>query len=279
MTVGLLLKSDLPTPPVFDALKKIGQQKKAVFIQIEPDVRKPLIDSAAPDFSKENNLFFQAGCTPGRPAFSLHNFFLDLTPNKEILFNNIWPQTRNNIKLAQKNGVTVSIDNYESAIGEYLNLAAATAKKQKLYTFKPKYYVEMWRLFQSAGMAYILKAVHQGNTLAAWMLFKYKNTLYYPFGASLAKHELKASHLAMWEAICFGQKNRCHSFDLWGCLGPNPDIKDPWYGIHRFKESFNPQLYQNIGSFDLVINFAAYKLYGVTDKIRWKFLKLKAMFG
>ena len=64
-------------------------------------------------------------------------------------------------------------------------------------------------------------------------------------------------------------------FDLWGAMGPSPDTNDPWYGFHRFKEGYAPQLVEFIGSFDLVIRPTLYRLYTSADSLRWAFLKLK----
>jgi lipid II:glycine glycyltransferase (peptidoglycan interpeptide bridge formation enzyme) len=64
-------------------------------------------------------------------------------------------------------------------------------------------------------------------------------------------------------------------FDLWGALGPNPDPHDPWYGFHRFKEGYHPDLVEYVGSYDLVINPFLYQLYCLGDTIRWGLLKLK----
>jgi lipid II:glycine glycyltransferase (peptidoglycan interpeptide bridge formation enzyme) len=100
--------------------------------------------------------------------------------------------------------------------------------------------------------------------------------LYYPYGASSSRFKnIMASNLMMWEAIRFGKKHGATLFDMWGSLGPNPSISDPWYGFHRFKQGYNPRLIEFIGSFDLVINPKLYKLYNLVHKAREIFLKLK----
>ncbi|OGH19578.1 MAG: hypothetical protein A3D74_01845 [Candidatus Levybacteria bacterium RIFCSPHIGHO2_02_FULL_37_13] len=121
---------------------------------------------------------------------------------------------------------------------------------------------------------HLLTAKYQDKTLVAWILFVYKDTLYYPYGASSSQHrETMASNLMMWEAIKFGKKLGLKRFDMWGALGKNPDPKDPWYGFHRFKQGYGPELVEFIGSYDLVINPILYQLYKIADKIRWIILK------
>jgi lipid II:glycine glycyltransferase (peptidoglycan interpeptide bridge formation enzyme) len=122
--------------------------------------------------------------------------------------------------------------------------------------------------------AHLLTAGYQGKTLATWILFVYKDTLYYPYGASSNEHrETMASNLMMWETIKFGKKLGLKKFDMWGALGPNPDPKDSWFGFHRFKLGYGGELVEFIGSYDLVINPILYQAYKITDKLRWIFLK------
>jgi lipid II:glycine glycyltransferase (peptidoglycan interpeptide bridge formation enzyme) len=125
--------------------------------------------------------------------------------------------------------------------------------------------------------AHLFFAKYQDLVLTAWMLFVFKDTLYYPYGASTRQHrEVMAQNLMMWEAIRFGKKLRLKKFDLWGSLGENPDPKDPWIGFHKFKLGYNPRLVTFMGSYDLVINTLLYKVFILGDKLRWTLLKIKS---
>jgi lipid II:glycine glycyltransferase (peptidoglycan interpeptide bridge formation enzyme) len=84
-----------------------------------------------------------------------------------------------------------------------------------------------------------------------------------------------ASNLMMWEAIKFGKKLGLKKFDMWGSMGPNADIKDHWYGFHRFKEGYGPKLTEFVGSYDFVINKKMYFAYKLLNRIRWVILRLK----
>ena len=124
--------------------------------------------------------------------------------------------------------------------------------------------------------AHLFLAKYKNQILTAWILFIYKDTLYYPYGASSNLHrEVMASNLMMWEAIKFGKKLGLKNFDMWGALNNNLDENDPWYGFHRFKEGYGPEHMEFVGSFDLVINPALYGIFKILDKIRWIYLKTK----
>lgn len=276
-TIGYLPKSVMPDKLLFEALEKITKQKKCIFVKIEPDIKKSYFNNKPPDFKKEEEFLTKAGCQKGRPMFTRFNFLLDLKRDEEELLKNMKPKTRYNIRLAQKKGVVVTNDNSEAAFSVYLKLTKETTKRQKFYAHSQEYHIKMWNFLKPAGIPYLLKAKYNKKTLAAWILFKIKDTLYYPYGASSTENrEVMASNLMMWETIRFGQKLACNTFDMWGCLGPDPDPKDPWFGFHRFKQGYSPQLVQTVGSWDHTKNLALYNLYKAADKLRWKYLKLKA---
>ena len=133
----------------------------------------------------------------------------------------------------------------------------------------------MWKTLKNK-IAHLFLAKYKDQTLVAWILFVYKDTLYYPYGASSNEHrEAMASNLMMWEVIKFGKKLVLKKFDMWGALSNNPDRNDSWYGFHRFKEGYAPKHIESVGSFDLVINPMLYQLYKILDKIRWLIIRAK----
>ena len=75
------------------------------------------------------------------------------------------------------------------------------------------------------------------------------------------------------------KKFGCKMFDFWGSLGPEPDIKDPWYGFHRFKEGYGGKLVEFAGTWDLVLNQPIYTIYNLADKIRWTLLRTNLLAG
>jgi lipid II:glycine glycyltransferase (peptidoglycan interpeptide bridge formation enzyme) len=276
--VGYVPKCVMPDEQMIQALKQVASEYRCIFIKLEPNIGTV--------WQEDNNLankqlidfLFSKGCVYGRPLFTKYSFQLDLAKTEQELFMNLKQKTRYNVRVAQKAGVQIIEDNSPQAFDEYLKLTFETTKRQQFYAHNPDYHKKMWSVLNPSGMAHLLKAVYQGKTLVTWVLFVFNNFLYYPYGASSSQdRQVMASNLMMWEAIRFGKSKNCRKFDLWGSLGPNADPKDPWYGFHKFKEGYNPALIQFVGTFDLIINPTAYKLYNIADNLRWKALKLKAM--
>lgn len=273
-SVGYLPKGTAPSSLLIQELIEIGKQEKCIFIQLEPHVQK---DSG---FQIKN-----LPLTPSaRPLFTKYTFILDLTQSDEELLKNCHPKTRYNIRVAQKHKVVVKNDNSKKAFKEYLQLTEETTRRQKFYAHGPRYHTLMWETLQQNGnkinpnelSAHLLTASYNKKVLTAWVVFIFKDTLYYPYGASSSEHrEVMASNLMMWEAIQFGKKNGLKKFDMWGALSENPDTSDPWYGFHRFKQGYGPRLVEFVGSYDLVINPLLYQGFKTMNAARWLLLRLK----
>ncbi len=268
-TIGYFPKGPEPTEEMFTDLREIGNQKHALFIQLEPNIVSPapwLLGYLATRLLRPAH----------HPLFTKNTFVLDLTKSEDDLLKDMHSKTRYNIKVAQKYGVTVQEDNSDAAFEQYLRLTLETTGRQNFYAHNRHYHETQWKTLKDSGMAKLFTATYQKETLVTWLLFIWKNTLYYPYGASSRdRREVMAPTLMLWEVAKWAKKQKLKKFDLWGAIGPNPDPKDPWYGFHRFKEGFHPELVEFVGSYDLVISPVLYQLYKLADKLRWIVLKLK----
>ena len=260
-------KGPMPDKAMMEALKKLGEKEKAVFIKIEPNIRENL------DIQK---FLLDNGCLQGKSLFTPYSFQLDLRSSEEQLLANMKPKTRYNIRVAQKHNVQIIKDNSPEAFEEYLRLTAETTRRQKFYAHSGQYHRQMWEVMSRSGLAHLFLAKYQNQVLAAYIFFAFNKVFYYPYGASTREHrEVMPTYALFWEAIKFGQKMGCQLFDMWGSPGPNPSPRDPWYGFHQFKEGFGGELIKFIGTYDLVINPPLYKLFNLINKLRWVFLHSK----
>lgn len=266
-TIGYVPKGPMPTAATLPKLAMIGKQKRAIFIQLEPNV------TAHSKIKIPKSKLLQPS---HHPLFTKYTFVLDLTKSEEELLKAMHQKTRYNIKLAQRHGVMVKEDNSQEAFEHYLKLNKETTDRQGFYAHNESYHRTMWQVLHDAGIAKLFTATFGGTVLAAWIVFVWHDTIYYPYGASSREHrEVMAPTAMLWEISRWAKKHKLKYFDLWGSLGPDPDPHDPWYGFHRFKEGFNPNLVEFIGSYDLVINKPLYELYKVADTTRWALLKMR----
>ncbi len=278
-TVGYYPKGSEPNREQIEVLKKIAKDNNCIFIKCEPKVEV----TAESDKLKEK--LGDVGLVEGRPLFTKYNFVLDVTPSEAELLSSFKQKTRYNIKVAKKRGVTVELSTKPEDFERYLMLTTETTERQGFYAHSSKYHRKMWETLgqqasDSAGQlsAHLLVARYEGEVITTWVLFKFKDTLYYPYGASTREHrEVMANNLVMWEAIKLAKEWGCTYLDMWGALGPEPDKNDPWYGFHTFKSGYGARHVEYIGTWDYVANPLFYRLYTVVDKIRWTLLRTKKL--
>lgn len=280
-TIGYLPKCNMPTREVIEELKEIGKENNCIFIQVEPNVEK--VESGK---GKVENL----GLRPSlRPLFFKYTFIVDLTKSEEDLSKALHPKTRYNIKIALKNNVEVEERTDEEAFKIFLKLYFETAKRQTYFGHTQKYHELLWETLQPAGIAKLLIAYYTPPTtspersrripLTAWMIFKFGKMLYYPYGGSADVYRnVMASNLVAWEAIKLGKKLKAKELDLWGCLDPDANTRDPWYGFHRFKAGYGGKLIEYVGSYDLVLSPLLYSTFHLIERLRWIVLRIKSLF-
>lgn len=265
--VGYAPKTAMIDDAMVATLQKIAREHACICIKCEPKVEK--------DTDFDESWLKQQGFVMGRPLFTKYNFVLDVAPSEAELLSNFKQKTRYNIRVAEKKGVMVSIDNSPEAFEQYLKLTEETTSRQGFYAHSRDYHSKMWNELNPAGIAHLLVAKYQGEIITTWVLFKFGDTLYYPYGASTREHrEVMANNLVMWEAIKLAKHWGLKYLDMWGALGPEADPKDPWYGFHTFKSGYGARHVEYIGTWDYVAISALYKLYRLADELRWKVLRI-----
>lgn len=256
--VGYLPKGPFPNQNLATALKKIAKDQNCAFIKLEPNI----IDNSQ---LKIDNSFHSSP----KPLFTKFNFLIDLTKSEEELLKAMHPKTRYNIKVAEKHGVKVEERTDDEALDIYLKLYFETTKRQGFTGHSPSYHKKVWEVLKKDHMARLLIASYKDEPLTAWMLFNFKDTLYYPYGGSSKSHpEVMANNLIAWEAIKLGKKLGLKTFDMWGAARVrNPERSDPYFGFHNFKKGFGGELVEYIGTVDLVLNWPVYILFNIVDEL------------
>jgi len=270
--IGMFIKGSMPTKEMIKDLIDLGKKENLIFIKLEPNYAVRKDNMACADEKKVIKLLKDNGSAPGKTLFTPTTFWIDLTPAEEDLMKSFSSKTRYNIRVAERNGVTVKEDNSDTAFNKYLELTAETVHRQGFFAHTRRYHKLMWEVLKRAGIAHLLVAKYEGEIITTWILFKWGDFLYYPYGASTEKYKnVMANNLMMWEAIKFGKKLGLTTFDLWG--------REEGKGFTKFKEGYSPRVVEFLGTWDLVINKHLYRVYKLAEYVRWPALKLAAKFG
>lgn len=280
MTVGYSGKCSLQYKNIFPLLQKMAKKHNAIFIKTEPNVfRNVDLENGEAEtnesFTNTKLLLQENKAKKGKSLFTRYDFHLNLKPDEQELMKSFHSKTRYNTRLAARKGVTVVENTSFEGMQNYIRLMSETTARQGFYNHNETYFLELLEFFPKDQIV-ILEAHYEKKVLTAWVLFNFNGRLYYPYGASSNENRnVMPNNLVMWNAIQYGKTHHCKSFDLWGCLGPNPDQSDSWYGFHNFKAGYNPQLVEYVGTYDFIYKPVFYKLFNIADKIRWAVLKRK----
>lgn len=252
--VGYIPMGNIPSAEDIRQIKLIGKRKGAIVVRIEPDF-----------LSKKKATALKAE-PQGRALFKPKTFVIDLSLSEEELLAKMHPKGRYNIKVAAKHGVICQEDNSSASLERYLELMfLGTAKRQGIYMHGPDYHRQMWNALRNKNIATLWTAKYGNKIVAADIIFRFKDRIYYAYGASALEHrEAMASSGLLWEIIKWGKTSGATKFDLWGA--------ERGKGFSKFKEHFGGNLISLPGSYDLVVRPILYPFFRFLEEARWKII-------
>lgn len=261
---GLALKNGLNSEDQEKALelllKKVdtlAREEKAVQFQLDP---------LSSDFNL-CNIFKKFGLRKVQiNSQPRHTLLLDLTKSEDELLNGLSQKTRYNLRLAQKKGVKVSLDN--TRLEEFYALFQKTGQRQKIRLFSRAYFEKLLQLpFVKLYLAQV-----NGQYVAASIVVSWNNTATYLFGGSDYKYRaVMASYLLQWQAIQDAKAQGCVVYDFWGVAPQDAAGRERnWQGITRFKQGFAPEtpMTEYLGAYEKVFRPFQLKFYRFVRRLR-----------
>lgn len=277
LSVGYVGKCSLKYAEIFSVFKQLAKKHNAIFIKTEPNIyRRVNSETGEPEdsatFTEAQRFFTEHHGIVGMELFTKYDFHLALDKTADELLKSFHQKTRYNTRLAERKGVTVVENTTVEGMKNYVRLMLETTARQGFFNHNEAYFLKLLEVMPPENIC-ILEAHYEQQILTAWILFNFNGKLYYPYGASSNAHRnVMPNNLVMWTAIQYGLQHNCNLFDMWGCLGPHPDENDNWFGFHKFKAGYNPQLVEYVGTYDFVFKPVLYKLFNKANKIRWAIL-------
>ena len=164
---------------------------------------------------------------------------LDLTMSDDALLEQMHQKGRYNIKVAAKNGVTVSKSDDVTA---YATLATQTAIRDG-YKAASKRQYEMFLKHLPGSFLLTAQSSQRKAPIAGLIGVTWNKHAIYYYGASDHEHRaLMAPYALQWAAIQHAKAEGCTSYDLLGIAPPDADDDHPWKGITSFKDKFGGAL-------------------------------------
>lgn len=257
-SLGYLPQAPLPDSEQINFLREMGRRYQCLSVKIEPDQwwRYPLNSVSSTQKASVKRTLLSLPLLPSHSIYPRFTMKIPLNGSEGELLERMHHKTRYNIRLAIKKKVRVDVDNSEACFYEFLNIFfTETAIRPNFhYLHTREELIHFWNSVSGSQILTLLKATYEEKTLAIMMLFKVKNRLYFPHGASTRENkEVMGSHLLMWSAMQFAVKEGCSEFDLWGVPDPISSEKSNLIkGLPRFFEGFGALYYERLGAFDLI---------------------------
>ena len=231
----------------------------AVAVKVEPEI--PKSDDAV-------TAMRELGFVPVSPIQpNASTVLIDLSPDLDTILANLNQKGRHAINRAERDGVTVEqVETNEENARVFYDLLVATAAAQgfldSIRSFN--YYYLFWRRYADANLGQLFFAHYGGKVVAGAFAIIFGEKSTYKDGASeRVEGAYGVTHLLQWHVIKWAKDEGSKLHDLCG-TPPSDKIADeshPHYGIGRFKTSFNKQVTDYIGAYDLVVRPLKYRLW------------------
>jgi lipid II:glycine glycyltransferase (peptidoglycan interpeptide bridge formation enzyme) len=211
------------------------RDQKAVFVRFEPN-------AAQWSGAGKRTISIQ-------PAKTI---ILDLTLSETELLAGMHQKTRYNIRLAEKKGVKIIIDNHRLA--DFLALLHQTTERDNFSAHDDNYYRTLANF--DPNFIQLILAEYEGRIIAGGLFCFCSPTAVYLHGASANEfRNIMAPYLLQWAAIKKARELGFKYYDFYGIDA----LK--WPGVTRFKEGFGGEEINYAGTFDLVLRPVWYFIY------------------
>jgi peptidoglycan pentaglycine glycine transferase (the first glycine) len=250
-----------PDSPAFAALityaHKVARGEHAVVLRVEPNIADddPNMDVWLAAYHK---LGFHSN------PISVHgrrSWVLDITPPAEKLLADCKMTWRQNIRAAERKGVTIREAISDEDFDKYYELLTVTSERDAFFIHSKEYHKEILRHFASKSDAVLFLAEHEGEALAAKMLIRFGDWCWDMFGASSNnKRNLKATYLLQYRCFLWAKSRGCHYFDF----RTIPEILEPgeeMWGVYEYKKGFGGFSRLNMPTQDYVYRPFIYSIW------------------
>ena len=194
---------------------------------------------------------------PGRRTIDVQpkeTIVLDLSLSEEEILAGMHQKTRYNIRLAEKKGVRIVIDN--GRIEDFLHLMEETTNRDNFSAHSDDHYRAMARF--NPDFIQLILAEYEGRVIAAGLFCFSDSVATYLHGASANEfRQVMAPYLLQWTAIKKAKSAGLKYYDFYGISA----VK--WPGVTRFKQGFGGQAVEYAGTFDLPLSPIWYLVYRV----------------
>lgn len=239
-------------------LQRFAEDNDVFCVKIEPEI---IESREAADALRPLQLIHTRPVQPNASTV-----LIDLAPSLDDIMTGLNQKGRHAIHRAERDGVTAHAveltDENERIMYDLLTKTAEGRFESSIRSFE--YYHAFWHAYADKGLGSLFFAYFEGNVVAAAFCMYIGTNGLYKDGASIRERTAYgASHLLQWEVVKWMKERGVTRYDLCGVPHSSVinDPSDHFYGLGRFKSSFNKHITDFVGCYDLPINLTSYKIW------------------
>ena len=244
----------------------IRQATGAAFLKLEPGFYS---DSHPPDLA---SIGFQPSPQTIQPARTI---IVDIATDDDTILSRMNQGARRKIRKSLARGIIYK-EGSRADLPAFNRLMSETGARNAFGVHNAAYFDAVVELLMPQHGALLL-AAHDGDLLAAIMVFAVADTAWYLYGASSrTKSNLYATYGIQWRAMQWAKRRGCRAYDFWGV--PDHDEttleaefrhrKDGLWGVYGFKRGWGGAVTRSIGAWDLAWNPLVYTAYRASLKLK-----------
>jgi lipid II:glycine glycyltransferase (peptidoglycan interpeptide bridge formation enzyme) len=242
--------------PCIDTLKTFAKKHGVFVLKIESEISKT--DATTRALQRKGLIRIH----PIQPNYA--TVILDISRPLAKVLEEMPQKGSYAIKRAERDGVTAKLVDAtdENCLAMFTLMQETAGGRFAIRDYD--YYKSFWKRFAQADIGQFHFAYFEGKLVAAAYVMVYGTKATYKDGASVrAKTAYGASHYLQWKAIEWAKKQGAVVYDFCGAPPPEriDDKTHPHYGIGLFKTSFNKEVTEFIGTYDVIVKPRLYKLW------------------
>jgi len=250
-------------PRLWDAVER---ETGAAFIKLEPGAFPP---GMAPDLAR---MGFHEGPQTIQPPRTI---VIDIANDDETIMRRMNQGTRRKIRKSLKSGIDFK-EGSRADLSAFSHLMQQTGERNAFGVHSEAYFAKVFELLLPI-YGTLLLARHEGDLLAAIMVFALGETAWYLYGASSrGKSKLYATYGIQWAAIQWARERGCRYYDLWGVPDHNEatleaqfkERSDGLWGVYGFKRGWGGEVRRSLGAWDKARNPIVYAAYRAAIRLK-----------
>ncbi|MBU6455676.1 MAG: peptidoglycan bridge formation glycyltransferase FemA/FemB family protein [Cyanobacteria bacterium REEB67] len=176
--------------------------------------------------------------------------YVDLSDEQPVLLAKMKHKGRYNIRLAEKNGVEISEHTSVACLDRFYAMLTEASIRDIFAVESRQFFEQMLTVLMPSGMARVLIAEHDGDTLGALLLIIHGGRATYLYGGvSNQKRNLMGGYLLQWRAMQIAKQAGCTTYDFYGYAPFRaPDLE--YSRFSQFKSQFGGNAIRFIGAQD-----------------------------